>query len=66
MRGFADAARIIGGSENADKRKKFSRCRKSFPQGVENFVKNSKKPDVARLFAIFRGVENSMKTADLL
>ena len=53
MRGFADAARIIGGSENADKRKKFSRCRKSFPQGVENFVKNSKNVDVARVFSVF-------------
>ena len=56
MRGFADAARIIGGSENADKRKKFSRCRKSFPQGVENFVKNSKKPDVSRVFGVFTTV----------
>lgn len=56
MRGFADAARIICGSENADERKKFSRCRKSFPQGVENFVKNSKKPDVARVFGVFTTV----------
>jgi Rad3-related DNA helicase len=35
----------------AHMRKIFSRCRKSFPPRVENFVKKSKNPDTARVFA---------------
>ena len=40
-------------SEIYEKRKNYLTYGKSFPQGVENFVKNSKNVDVARVFSVF-------------